>query len=179
MQLSEGLPLLIRMKDHFGITLIEILMIMIIVVIITAIAVPSFLTFVQERRLTMTAENLFSAMQYARSEAIKRNATVYVNFQTGDNWCYGMNTGSSCNCSTASSCNLGAVQTPQTQQISLSTTGLSSNSVQFESSRGAANTSSGKVTFTLYGQSVSMSLLIGQLGNAQLCSSLSGYQACP
>jgi type IV fimbrial biogenesis protein FimT len=179
MQLSRGLPHLTRIKRNLGVTLLEVIIVILVITITTLVAVPSFITFLQEHRLTMTADTLFAAMQYARSEAIKRNTTVYVSFQTGDNWCYGINTGSSCTCSNAASCNLGATQAPQAQQISVSTTALASNSFQFEGSRGASNVSNGLVTFTIYGQTTSISLLIGQIGDLQLCSALSGYQACP
>ena len=167
------------MQDNLGVTLLEALVVLAVIVITTIIAVPSFITFIQERRLTLAAENLYYAMQTARSEAIKRNATIYVSFQTGDSWCFGANTGSNCTCTTPSGCNIGTAQAPQSQQLTLSTTGLTSNSFQFEGTRGASNVSSGKITLTLYGQTTSVSILIGNLGNIQLCSSLSGYQACP
>lgn len=179
MQLSRGLPPLEWLKANSGVTILEAIIVMIVIMIVTVVAVPTFMTFLQERRLTMTAEKLFAAMQYARSEAIKQNTTVYVSFQTGDSWCFGINTGSSCTCTTASSCNLGATQAPQAQQINLTTTNLTSNTFQFEGSRGASNVSNGQVTLTLYGQTTSVTLLINQLGNTQLCSSMSGYQACP
>lgn len=165
--------------DSLGVTFLEMLITIILIAIVAVIAVPTFMTFIKERRLTMTAENLFGAMQAARSEAMKRNATVYVSFQTGDSWCYGVNTGSNCTCTTTSSCNLGTGQAPQAQQTSLSTSGLSSNSFQFESSRGASNVSDGRITLTIYGQSSSITVLIDQIGNIKLCSSISGYTACP
>ncbi|MDR3476516.1 MAG: GspH/FimT family protein [Gammaproteobacteria bacterium] len=179
MQLFGKLLLLPTIKSHLGITTLELLIVVIIITILTIIAVPSFNTFLQNHRLMMTADNLFASMQYARSEAIKQNTTVFVSFQTGDSWCYGLNTSSSCNCTVPSACNLGTTQAAQAQQISFSTTGLTGNGFQIEGSRGAANVSGAKVTMTLYGQSTSISLLINQLGNYQLCSSMSGYQACP
>jgi Tfp pilus assembly protein FimT len=179
MQLSRGLPPLEWFKTNSGVTILEALIVMMIIIIVTIVAVPTFISFIQERRLTLTAENLLASMQYARTEAIKRNTNVYISFQTGDNWCFGINTGSSCTCTTPSSCNLGATLAPQTQQLNLSTTNLNSNSFQFEGSRGASTISNGKITFTLYGQTDSISLLIGQLGNLQLCSSISGYPLCP
>ena len=167
------------LKKPVGLTLLESLSALVVVVILTAMAVPSFMTFLQERRLTLTAENLLYALETARSEAIKRNTSVYVSFQTGDNWCYGINTGSNCSCSTPSSCNLGAVSASASQQISLSTTGITSSNFQFEGSRGASNVNNALVTLTLYGQTTSISVLIPILGNLQLCSSMSGYGACP
>lgn len=179
MQLFGKLLLLPTIKHYLGITLLELLIVIIIITILTMIAVPSLNTFLQNHRLIFTANNLFVAMQYARSEAVKRNTTVYVTFQTGDSWCYGINTGSSCNCTTPSSCNLGTGAAATPQQISLSTTGLTSNTFQLESSRGAANVNGALVTLTLYGQTPAISLEIYQLGDFQLCSStMSGYSAC-
>jgi type IV fimbrial biogenesis protein FimT len=179
MQLFGKLLLLPTIKSHLGITTLELLIVVIIITILTLVAVPSFNTFLQNHRLMMTADNTFASMQYARSESIKRNTTVFVTFQTGDSWCYGLSTGSSCNCSIANACNLGSTSAPQAQQISFSTTGLVSNGFQIEGSRGAANVSGAKITMTLYGQSTSISVIVNQLGNYQLCSSMSGYQACP
>jgi len=156
----------------------ELIITLSIVVILATAATPSFLSFYQNKRLTSTAETLFNALQYARSEAVKQNATIYVRFQTGDNWCYGINSGSSCNCATPSSCNLGTYTAPSSQQLSLSTSGLTNNIVQFEGTHGAANTN-GTVTFTLYGQTTLITTTIGRLGNLQTCSTgISGYTGC-
>lgn len=171
---------MVSIRKQDGINFYEVIAVLIVTAILAAAAVPAFLGFIQEHRVSMTGENIAGALQYARSEAIKRNATVYVSFQTGDSWCYGINTGSNCTCSTPSGCNLGAGQAPQAQQTSLSLSGISSNTIQFDGSRGAANVSSGKVTITLYGQTSDISVLIGVLGSITLCSStISGYTACP
>src|SRR5690349_11221133 len=111
-------------KKHLAITLLEALIVMIITIILTIAAVPAFMQFLQEHRVIMTADSVFAAMQYARSEAIKQNTTVYISFQTGDTWCYGINTGSSCNCSIPSTCNLGTGAAPSAQQVTLSVSGL-------------------------------------------------------
>ena len=161
-----------------GISLIELLVILTITAILITIAAPTFTTLNQNYHLTTAAESLYNTLQYARSEAVKQNKTIYVTFQTGDNWCYGVNTLSACNCSTPNSCNLGTTNTLKTQQLSLSTSGLTNNSVQFEGTHGAAN-ASGSVTLTLYGQTTLITLSISRLGNLQLCSTgISGYTAC-
>lgn len=180
MGIHRGLLLLGSMHKILGINMLEVIAALLIMTILAAAAVPSFLSFIQEHRLTLTAENFATALQYARSEAIKRNATIYVSFQTGDSWCYGINTGSSCTCSTPSGCNLGTNQAPQSQQTSLSLSGISSNTIQFDGSRGAANVSNGKITLTVYGASTDISILVSVLGNISFCSStIGGYSTCP
>lgn len=163
-----------------GVTILETLVVLTIVVILSIIAIPSLFTFLQGRRLTLTAESMFNAIQMARSEAIKRNATIYVSFHTGDSWCYGIGTASTCNCSTPNTCDIATDAAPTAQQITLSTGGLSSNAFQFEGTRGASNVTNGTITLTLYGGTTAMSIVIYNLGSILLCSStVSGYQTCP
>lgn len=164
-------------RGKHGFSLVELLVVMGIVAIISSIAVPSFLTYLQTTRLTNAAQNLYYALQTARTEAIKQNANVYVSFQTGTTWCYGVNANSSCACNTASNCTLGATQAPASAQLTLSATGLNGTSIHFEPNHGAAMTSS---TITLTnGQGNAISVKISLLGSLLLCSSnVSGYPAC-
>jgi prepilin-type N-terminal cleavage/methylation domain-containing protein len=162
-----------------GVTLLELLIVLSIVVILAVLALPTFLSFTQEYRLTATTQNLYYALQYARSEAVKRNQTVYVTFNTTDPWCYGINVGSACTCTTPTSCNLGTFSAVRTQDMTLSATGLNSNSLQFEGSRGVTTTGASLITFTVYGQTLAMSVKVTLLGNMQMCSSqVSGYPVC-
>ena len=161
-----------------GFGLIEIIITLTIIGILTLVAIPSFITQIKNYRLSATAENLYYALQYARTEAIKRNATIYVSFTTGDNWCYGINVGSACNCTVPANCGLGTTSASATQTLTLSTSGYSGGSVYFEGSHGAAN-ASGSLTFTLYQQTSLIKISIGTLGNLQLCSTgISGYTGC-
>lgn len=164
------------MRKQLGLTLLEALTVVIIIAVLIIIAVPSFITHVRERRLIMTADNVYSLVVLARSEAIKQNATIYVSVQTGSSWCVGVNSGSACTCATPSSCNLGTISAPNTQ-LSLSTTAITGNNFQFESTRGASNVSNGKITFD--NGTATITVLIKSLGNVSLCSSVSGYQTCP
>ena len=168
-----------RQQDQVGFTILELMVVLTILVILTVITVPSFLTFIQEYHVTATGENLLYNLQYARSEAIKRNASIYVTFNTVDPWCYGISVTANCNCNTVGSCGLGAFTAPVKQQTSLTTTGLASNSLVFEGTRGATMNGKTTVTFTVYGQTPAMSVAITALGNMQMCSAtISGYPAC-
>jgi len=165
--------------DNQGWTLLELLTVFAILAILIMVAIPSLSTLIRTQRLIGTTENLYTALQNARSEAIKRNASVVVSFQTGLNWCYGINTSSACNCSTPSNCNLGAASATSSD-LSLSLSGISGNPAQItiESSHGAPN-ASGTMTFTINNTTTSMSVIIRALGSLVTCSSqVSGYQAC-
>lgn len=161
-----------------GFSLIELMVGLSIFIILTLASIPALRDIVQNQRISSVADNLYFFLQNARSEAVKRNANIYVSFVTGDSWCYGMNIGSACSCSTLNSCTLGTVSASSPGQISLSTSGLSSNSIYFEGTHAAAN-ASGTVTFTLYGQSSLITLTIGRMGSIQMCSTgIGGYSAC-
>jgi len=162
-----------------GISLLELMVVFAIISILALAAIPLFNSFIANYRVSAAADNLYYYLQYARSEAVKRNANVYVSFTSGDTWCYGINVGSSCNCATPNNCSLAAVSYTTAGQTTLSTNGLSSNSIYFEGSHAAAS-ASGSVTFTRYGNSTPLvTVLIGRLGGLQMCSTgMGGYTAC-
>ena len=157
--------------------MIELMLIVIVIGVLTIIAVPNFIAFMQRYRLVTTTQSIYYNLQYARSEAVKRGATVYVSFQTGSNWCYGLNTGSACSCTTPSGCNLGTFTPPSSQLTTLSlSTGFTG--FNFEGTRGGAS-AAGTITLTVTGGTTSMGIDVGTVGNLQICSSnVSGYPAC-
>jgi len=164
-------------KYHYGFTIVELLVVLAIVTILAITAVPSFITYLQTSRLTSASQNLYYALQYARTEALKRNATVYVSFQTGSSWCYGINAGATCSCNVANSCGLGSTSAPAASQLTLTASGLASGAVHFEPNHGAAGATS---TITLTdAQGIAMSVKVRVLGSLLLCSAqVSGYSAC-
>jgi len=75
-----------------GFTLIELLVTIAIAAIVLTIAVPNFIVFVQNNRLTSQANDLVTALNYARSEAIKRGVRVTVCSRATDAACAGSTT---------------------------------------------------------------------------------------
>jgi len=73
---------------HRGFTLMELMITIAILAILAAIALPSFQSTLERRRLVGAADTLFADLQYARSEAIKQNDEVDVDVTTGANWSY-------------------------------------------------------------------------------------------
>lgn len=71
-------------KNHtaLGFTLIELLIVLSIIGITLGIAVPSFQSLIASNRLTASANSLASALQLAKSEAIKSNYLVIVSRNT-------------------------------------------------------------------------------------------------
>lgn len=59
-----------------GFTMVELMITIVIAAILTAIAIPSFRNIILSNRLTSTANDIVSAINVARMEAIKLNAPV-------------------------------------------------------------------------------------------------------
>lgn len=70
-----------------GFTLIELMVTLSVLGILLAIAVPSYITFIQNARLTGQANELVTALNYARSEAIKRGVRTSVCSRASDTAC--------------------------------------------------------------------------------------------
>ena len=63
-------------RSGSGFTLIEMMITIAVVVVLLAIVAPSFRQLIAGQRIKTASFDLFSALNYARSEAIKRNASV-------------------------------------------------------------------------------------------------------
>lgn len=64
------------MKTERGFSLIELMVTISVLAITMTIAVPSFNNIIQNSRSTALANGVVTALNYARSEAIRRNAPV-------------------------------------------------------------------------------------------------------
>ncbi|MCB1773872.1 MAG: GspH/FimT family pseudopilin [Gammaproteobacteria bacterium] len=66
------------MKNQNGLTLVELMVTLAVIIILLAVGMPMFTGVVGSNRATAEANALVSALQLARSEAVKRNLNVYV-----------------------------------------------------------------------------------------------------
>lgn len=89
---SRGIPRARSLRWQPGFTLIELLVTLSIAAILLTVAVPNFITFVQNNRLATQANDLVTMLNYARSEAVKRNQTITVCSSTTGNSCAGSTT---------------------------------------------------------------------------------------
>ena len=75
-----------RWNRQAGFTLIEALVVIVIVGVLLALAAPSFVTFTASQRVKTASFELYAALAFARSEALKRRVTVTVAAADGADW---------------------------------------------------------------------------------------------
>jgi prepilin-type N-terminal cleavage/methylation domain-containing protein len=73
------------MQKHSGFTIVELMTVIAILAVMTAIAVPNFLSWIPEKRLMSASDDVFSNLQYARIGAIRNNTDWALEFNTGAN----------------------------------------------------------------------------------------------
>jgi type IV fimbrial biogenesis protein FimT len=71
---------------HLGLTMVELLIVIAVLAIAASLAAPSFTDFLAKRRVESIASELITDLQFARSEAVARNAAVRVTLVSGS--CY-------------------------------------------------------------------------------------------
>ncbi|MDZ7828338.1 MAG: GspH/FimT family pseudopilin [Halofilum sp. (in: g-proteobacteria)] len=79
------------MKKHDGFTLVELLITLVVVGIAVSLAVPGFARFIREQQITTQTNDFLTALNIARSEALKRGGAVSVCASSDGATCSGNN----------------------------------------------------------------------------------------
>lgn len=168
-----------------GISLIEFMIGLAILGIITAGTVASFQPLLEKKRVKKATEELYNDIKFAHSESLKRQSNLYISFQSGADWCYGIDDAGACDCTTANDCQFDGVEkvvkSTDFPGTSFALTGFTTSGgityLEFEGVRGVA-TNSGSVTFSRNPYSATVS--VNRLGLTDNCSNtLVTYNACP
>jgi type IV fimbrial biogenesis protein FimT len=77
------------MNKMQGFTLVELMITIVVLGILTTIAVPGFQNFVLNSRMSSTANDLVSTLNFARSEAVKQAGNITVCASTNGSTCSG------------------------------------------------------------------------------------------
>jgi len=89
-----------------GFTIIELMIVVLVLGVIAALALPSFKSILDGRKLKGAADELYAMLQFARSESIKQNQAIYFDIDVA-NWCFGVDdAGADCDCTNPSSCTI-------------------------------------------------------------------------
>jgi type IV fimbrial biogenesis protein FimT len=72
------------MRKSLGFTLLELMVTIAVLAIITTLGVPSFRELIQNNRVTTQANELVTALNFGRAEAVKRGRTVRVTVAQAD-----------------------------------------------------------------------------------------------
>lgn len=95
-----------------GFTLLELMVTITVLGILVSLAVPSYSSLINRNRVRNAAEQMRSDFSLARSESLRRSSNVTLSFTRsadGATWCYGMNTGGSCDCTATTGANVCAL----------------------------------------------------------------------
>lgn len=169
-----------------GFTMIELMIVIALAAIVLALAVPSFTATLAKKRMEGVASELGTDIQYARSEAVQRNAPVRI--IVGSN-CYTIHTVGTTN---ATSCTLlitdGVPLKALTVQDGATAFAFTSNNskafIEFEPVRGmaadsAGADSSGRVDVTSSSGPWQLRAEVTQMGRVRNCSPNSSIPGMP
>jgi len=82
--------MLIPSKHQYGVSLIELIIGIGITTILLAVAIPSFITWINSTKIRTAAESITNALQLSRAEAVRRNTIIrFVLTDTSSSWTYG------------------------------------------------------------------------------------------
>ena len=72
------------MNQESGFTLLELMVVIGIIGVLSAIAVPSYISWLPARRLEAAASDVNTAIQVARLSAVKKNTSAILQFDVND-----------------------------------------------------------------------------------------------
>ena len=82
----------LNMDKEPGFTLVELLITIVVITVLLAAGVPAFQSFIKNNRVTAQTNGLISAIQLARSEALKRGTNMVVCASKDQTTCTGEDT---------------------------------------------------------------------------------------
>lgn len=179
---------MIRVRRQPGFTLVELVITLLVLGVLVTLAAPSFQGMRDRMRLKAAAEAISSHLQFARSESIKQFADLYVQVIPGDgsvsgDWCLGISSANSCDCTATGSCVFGPSADPSEKTLSSADfpgVSLSSNSSSFEfGGQRARALAAGTITLAGAG-AIALQIRVSPTGRILVCSAnLIGYPSCP
>lgn len=167
-----------------GFTLIELMVTITVLAIFLTIGIPSFFDTIEKQRVRNAVEKVYADLNFARSQAIKANRTLFFTINPGADWCYGIDDTAACDCTVANDCQVegGARVSTATDfnNTTLTTTldALPDTAILFDPRRGLPN-NAGDIVITSSGGLVA-EVRMNAIGRLSICSDQArlGYPAC-
>jgi prepilin-type N-terminal cleavage/methylation domain-containing protein len=181
---SIGLDLLPMHHKEYGLSLLELLIVISIVAIVVTIGAPSVVEMQRQYKLKGAVEVSYFALQYARSAAVSASTDTTVQFVEGGNWCVGTSDAGLCDCNVINSCTVNGVEqsikAADFAQITMQDLNFGANDAAvFDGVRGLAVGNAGSVVLT-DGNSEAR-LVLSNLGRVRICmqqGQLGAYDPC-
>jgi type IV fimbrial biogenesis protein FimT len=174
------------MKASKGFTIIELLVVISVVVILIAIAVPSYITFIERNRLRGAAEMVYEQLMQARNLAIKRSKPITVEFSADGSaaWALGITDETECDPDAADSCTVDYDNDPDTdddvtmvassatfKNVVMPDPGLSDDNIVFDPLRGFSQAGADQVvTMNSASGNYEVRVIVTETGRVRLCS---------
>jgi type IV fimbrial biogenesis protein FimT len=172
-----------KASDQDGFTLLELMVAIAVLSILVLVALPSFRDLLVLQRIKGAAELVQTDLMLARSEAVRRNAPVFVSLNTGAQGCLGIGT-SQCSCSTGS-CNIKLTNFSPTSGAfpGIQLSSASATDLQFTAIRGAPNVINPAISLSSTDTTPTRQITVklSMLGLTSACTpngSVTGLSAC-
>lgn len=160
-----------------GFTLLELMITLVILAIMLSIGVPSMIGAAEKRETISAAEEIYSQLQFARSESVSRSSPVFANISDGVAWAIGISDDPACDptdnsppCEMPDIDGVNAIthlfSAADYNNITLATT---SNQITFSPQRATATAATIDVTSTR-DIGFTLRVTVGVLGQITMCS---------
>ncbi len=175
-----------------GFTLIELIITILVMTILLGIGVPSYLQFKEDNILLGAAQSLYSDIQLARSEAVKRdtNEVAVRFFDLDGEWCYRVSDDTACNSCDSNACDIHddgiirGVGQSDFPNVTIDVNTASSGEATIPVQARRTTMSAANMTFTYGSTTKKVIVSTNLLGRASICtpstsSGLTGVDQCP
>lgn len=76
-------------RQQRGFTLVELMIVIVLLGIVSSIAMPNFVQFIQNNQVQAQTDELASFIQYARSQAVAKRASYEIKVVSSEKWTVG------------------------------------------------------------------------------------------
>ena len=160
-----------------GFTLFELMISVVVLSVLLTVGVPTMLTAAEKRETISAAEEIYSQLQFARSESVSRSAQIFANIEAGADWAIGISDDPNCDPTDNSpACDLPDINgaNPITHlftaanynQVGLTTT---ANQITFSPQRATATAATIEVA-SARNMGFTIRVVVGVLGQISMCS---------